>query len=118
MDGLDVYPERMRRNLDRAGGLVCSGRVLLALVEKGLGRQEAYELVQGYAKQVWDDSGDFRALLAADPRVRSVLSEGELAELFDYEYHLREIDTTFARLGLEEASVASGQVPAATRDGR
>jgi adenylosuccinate lyase len=118
VDGLDVYPERMRRNLDRAGGLVCSGRVLLALVEKGLGRQEAYELVQGYAKQVWDDSGDFRALLAADPRVRTVLSEGELAELFDYAYHLREIDTTFARLGLEEASVASGQVPAAARDGR
>jgi adenylosuccinate lyase len=118
MDGLDVYPERMRRNLDRAGGLVCSGRVLLALVEKGLGRQEAYELVQGYAKQVWDDSGDFRALLAADARVRSVLSEGELAELFDYEYHLREIDTTFARLGLEEASAIGGRASAGGRDGR
>ena len=118
MDGLDVYPERMRRNLDRAGGLVCSGRVLLALVEKGLGRQEAYELVQGYAKQVWDDSGDFRALLAADPRVRAVLSEAELAELFHYDYHLREIDTTFARLGLREPSAVSGQMSAGTRDGR
>jgi adenylosuccinate lyase len=118
MDGLDVYPERMRRNLDRAGGLVYSGRVLLALVEKGLGRQEAYELVQGYAKQVWDDSGDFRALLAADPRVQALLPPAELAALFDHAYHLREIDTTFARLGLDEPSAVSGQLSAGTRDGR
>src|SRR5579885_477326 len=65
MDGLDVFPERMRRNLDNAGGLVYSGRVLLALVEKGLGRQEAYELVQRHAKQAWADAGNFRESLAA-----------------------------------------------------
>jgi adenylosuccinate lyase len=100
MDGLEVYPERMRRNLERSGGLVYSGRVLLALVEHGMDRQEAYELVQSYAKQVWDDQGDFRALLAADPRVRALLSEAELAALFDHSYHLRHIATAFERLGL------------------
>jgi len=101
MDQLDVYPERMRRNLERSGGLVASGRVLLALVERGLGRQEAYEIVQGHAKQAWNDEADFQALLRADPRVRELLSDAELDALFDHEYHLREIDTAFARLGLE-----------------
>jgi adenylosuccinate lyase len=100
MDGLEVYPERMRRNLERSGGLVYSGRVLLALVEHGMDRQEAYELVQGHAKRVWNEDGDFRALLAADPRVRALLSEAELAALFDHSYHLRHIATTFERLGL------------------
>jgi adenylosuccinate lyase len=101
MDQLDVYPERMRRNLERSGGLVASGRVLLALVERGLGRQEAYEIVQGHAKRAWNDEADFQALLRADPRVRELLSDAELDALFDHEYHLREIDTAFARLGLE-----------------
>lgn len=101
MDDLDVYPARMRRNLDRSGGLVYSGRVLLALVEKGMGRQDAYELVQRYAKQVWDDEqGDFQALLRADPRVQELLGADGLAELFDPRYHLRDIDTAFRRLGL------------------
>jgi adenylosuccinate lyase len=90
----------MRRNLERSGGLVYSGRVLLALVEHGMDRQEAYELVQGHAKRVWNEDGDFRALLAADPRVRALLSEAELAALFDHSYHLRHIATTFERLGL------------------
>ena len=101
MDQLDVYPERMRRNLERSGGLVASGRVLLALVEHGLGRQEAYEIVQGHAKRAWNDEADFQAPLRADPRVRELLSDAELDALFDHEYHLREIDTAFARLGLE-----------------
>jgi adenylosuccinate lyase len=108
MEGLDVYPERMRRNLERSGGLVYSGRVLLALVEKGMSRQAAYELVQRYAKQVWqDDAGDFRALLAADPQVRALLGEEELARLFDPSYHLRAIDTAFERLGLTAAAAAA-----------
>ncbi|HLI28454.1 MAG TPA: adenylosuccinate lyase [Chloroflexota bacterium] len=108
MEGLDVYPERMRRNLERSGGLVYSGRVLLALVEKGMSRQAAYELVQRYAKQVWqDEAGDFRALLAADPQVRALLGEEELARLFDPSYHLRAIDTAFERLGLTAAAAAA-----------
>ncbi len=109
MEGLTVYPERMRRNLDRAGGLVASGRVLLALIEKGMDRQEAYELVQEHAKQALDEAADFRALLAADPRVERRLDPTEVAALFDHAYHLREIDTTYARLGLDELSVDSGQ---------
>ncbi len=113
MDKLEVYPERMRRNLERSGGLVYSGRVLLALVEHGMDRQEAYELVQSYAKQVWDDQGDFRALLAADPRVRALLSEAELAALFDHSYHLRHIATAFERLGLS-VPPAPGLSPADT----
>jgi adenylosuccinate lyase len=93
----------MRRNLERSGGLVYSGRVLLALVEAGLSRQEAYELVQGYAHQVWqDEAGDFRALLRADPRVQALLGDAGLDALFDHDYHLREIDTTFERLGLDQ----------------
>ncbi len=115
MDGLDVFPERMRRNLDNAGGLVYSGRVLLALVEKGLGRQEAYELVQRHAKQAWADAGNFRESLAADPRVQALLTPAELAALFDPAYHLREIDTTFARLGLDERTVGA---TAASTDGQ
>jgi adenylosuccinate lyase len=103
MEGLEVYPERMRRNLERSGGLVYSGRVLLALVEKGLDRQAAYRLVQRYAHQAWDEEHDFQALLRADPQVQALLTEAELAALFDPEYHLREIDTAFARLGLAEA---------------
>jgi adenylosuccinate lyase len=109
IDGLDVFPERMRRNLDNAGGLVYSGRVLLALVEKGLGRQEAYELVQRHAKQAWSDAGNFRESLAADPRVQALLTPDELAALFDPEYHLREIDTAFARLGLDEPAAVAAQ---------
>lgn len=105
MERLDVYPERMRRNLERSGGLVYSGRVLLALVEQGMSRQDAYELVQGYAKQVWDQDGDFQALLRADPHVRERLSDMELAALFDPAYHLREVDTTFNRLGLAGVTV-------------
>jgi len=105
MDRLDVYPERMRRNLERSGGLVYSGRVLLALVEKGMSRQDAYELVQGYAKRVWNEDADFQRLLRADSRVRERLTDAELTALFDPAYHLREVETTFERLGLSGVTV-------------
>jgi adenylosuccinate lyase len=109
MDGLDVFPERMRRNLDSAGGLVYSGRVLLELVEKGMGRQDAYELVQSHAKQAWSDAGNFRESLSQDPHVQALLTPAEVADLFDPAYHLRQIDTTFARLGLHESPAVNGQ---------
>jgi adenylosuccinate lyase len=115
MDGLQVRAARMRRNLDSTGGLVYSGRVLLALVEKGMGRQDAYELVQGYAKRVWDEDGDLPSLLRGDARVRALLSDEELAALFDHEYHLRELDTTFARLGLDADLSDAGQAQAPPR---
>jgi len=99
-DGLEVCPEAMIRNLDLTHGLVYSGQVLLALVESGLPRSEAYEIVQSAAKRVWSGEGDLQSLLAQDPRVTARLSPEDLAGLFDPNYHLRGIEVTFARLGL------------------
>jgi adenylosuccinate lyase len=100
IEGLEVCPEAMQRNLDLTRGLVFSGRVLLALVEAGLERNTAYEIVQAAAKRAWAGEGTLREFLAADPRVAERLSQDDLAALFDVGYHLRGIDVTFARLGL------------------
>jgi adenylosuccinate lyase len=91
----------MQRNLDRLGGLVHSQRVLLALTQKGSPREDAYRLVQRNAMKAWqgiDANGDFQKLLAADPDVRKYLSEAEIAANFDLGYHLKEVDTIFARV--------------------
>src|SRR5258706_13455432 len=98
IDRLVVYPQNMRRNLERLGGLVHSQRVLLALTRKGLPREDAYRLVQRNAMTVWGEGGDFQSLLAADPDVRKYLSEAEIAANFDLGYHLKEVDTIFARV--------------------
>jgi adenylosuccinate lyase len=98
IDRLVVYPENMQKNLDRLGGLVHSQRVLLALIQKGAVREDAYRLVQRNAMKVWQDGGDFQKLLAADPDVRKYLSEDEMAANFDLGYHLKEVDTIFARV--------------------
>jgi adenylosuccinate lyase len=98
IDRLVVYPRNMRRNLERLGGLVHSQRVLLALTRKGLPREDAYRLVQRNAMKVWEEGGDFQSLLAADPDVRKYLSEAEIAANFDLGYHLKEVDTIFARV--------------------
>jgi adenylosuccinate lyase len=100
VEGLDVCPEAMQHNLDLTRGLVFSGRVLLALVEAGLERNTAYEIVQAAAKKAWAGQGTLREFLAADPRVTERLSEDDLGALFDVGYHLRGIDVSFARLGL------------------
>jgi adenylosuccinate lyase len=97
---MDVDEERMRRNLESTGGLVYSGRVLLALVDKGMNRNEAYQLVQRYAKQVWSADASFRDLLGADPTVQAHLSADDLADLFDVGYHTKYIDTALERLGI------------------
>jgi adenylosuccinate lyase len=98
IEKLIIYPEAMRKNLDRLGGLVHSQRVLIALVRKGVAREDAYRLVQRNAMKVWSEGGDFLALLKADKEVRSHLSEVELAENFDLAYHLKHVDTIFARV--------------------
>jgi adenylosuccinate lyase len=98
IEKLVVYPQNMRRNLDRLGGLVHSQRVLLALTQKGAPREDAYRLVQRNAMAAWQDGGDFQARLAADPEVRKYLSAAEIAENFDLDYHLKEVDTIFARV--------------------
>jgi len=98
VDKLIVYPQTMLKNLDRIGGLVNSQRVLLALTQKGLSREEAYVLVQRNAMKVWRGDGDFQNLLKADPDVRHHLSESEIAENFDLEAYLRHVDTIFSRV--------------------
>src|ERR1700726_3115691 len=98
IERLVVYPENMQRNLDRLGGLVHSQRVLLALTQKGSPREDAYRMVQRNAMRVWQEDGDFQKLLAADPDVRKYLSEAEIAANFDLGYHLKEVDTIFARV--------------------
>ncbi|MFL4986928.1 MAG: adenylosuccinate lyase [Microvirga sp.] len=98
VDKLVVYPENMKRNLDRLGGLVHSQRVLLALTQKGASREEAYRLVQRNAMPVWRGEGDFLDRLKADPDVASRLSDAELAACFDLGYHLKHVDTIFRRV--------------------
>src|SRR5207248_3294177 len=98
VDKLVVYPNNMRKNLDRLGGLVHSQRVLLALTQKGVAREEAYRLVQRNAMKVWSEGGDFFALLNADREVRNHLSEAELSENFNLSHHLKHVDTIFERV--------------------
>ncbi len=100
LSGLQVYPERMRRNLAASYGLVFSQRVLLALIDKGLSRQRAYELVQRNAMETWRTERPFRELLAADPEVAAHLRPEDLAEVFDERHYLRYVDDAFVRLGL------------------
>ena len=97
---LRVYPQRMKANLELSGGLISSQQVLLALVGKGMSREEAYRLVQGHALATWEEGGSFRARLEADPEVRRRLSPEELEACFDYRRHLRHVDAIFARLGI------------------
>ncbi|HEY8262071.1 MAG TPA: adenylosuccinate lyase, partial [Methylosinus sp.] len=101
IDQLVVYPENMKKNLDRLGGLVHSQRVLLALTQKGVSREDAYALVQRNAMPVWRGEGEFRALLGADSEVSAKLSPEELDELFDLAYHFEHVDTIFARVFAE-----------------
>lgn len=98
MDKLVVYPENMAANLDRLGGLVHSQRVLLALTQAGVSREDAYSLVQRNAMTVWRESGSFLELLKADPEVSAALSAETLEGIFDLGYHLKHVDTIFARV--------------------
>ena len=100
MKGLRVYPERMRENMELTRGLLFSQRVLLALVEKGLSRETAYNLVQTNSMKAWDEDKDFRDLLRADPEVTVKIPEKELDGLFDYKYYTRYVDDVFSRIGL------------------
>ncbi len=98
LEGLVVYPERMRENLDVGDGLAFSQGVLLALIERGLSREEAYGIVQRAAAAAWDEGASFRRRIAADPRVRELLGAEELDALFDPARYLANLDVVFARL--------------------
>ncbi|MGD9830050.1 MAG: adenylosuccinate lyase [Hyphomicrobiaceae bacterium] len=98
VEKLLVYPENMRRNLDRLGGLIHSQRVLLALTQKGVSREDSYAWVQRNAMPVWRGEGDFLTLLKADKDVAGTLTADELEALFDLGYHTRHVDTIFSRV--------------------
>jgi adenylosuccinate lyase len=98
VDGLVVYPERMRRNLDASHGLFFSHRLLLALVEAGLPRDEAYRIVQAGAMRAWDEERDFEQLVRADPEIARALDPAALDAVFDLAATLRHVDTVFERL--------------------
>jgi len=100
MKGLKVYPQRMKRNIELTRGLVFSQRIMLALIDKGLSRQKAYELVQRNAMKAWKGNKNFLNLLKADSEVIGTLPQEELESLFDYQYYLRYVDEIFERLGL------------------
>jgi adenylosuccinate lyase len=98
---LVVYPERMRENLNKTRGLVHSQRVLLALTQKGLGREDSYRLVQKNAMRAWNGEGTLLDLLKADAEVSRALTAAELESLFDLEYHFKQVDMIFARVFAE-----------------
>ncbi|MEX2009489.1 MAG: adenylosuccinate lyase [Dongiaceae bacterium] len=104
IDRLVVYPEAMRRNLAQLGGLIHSQRVLLALTQAGMGREDAYRAVQRNAMRVWQEGGDFLAALRDDPDVAKRLPAAELEALFDLGYHTKHVDTIFARVFGDEKS--------------
>jgi adenylosuccinate lyase len=95
-----VYPDNMRANLEKTKGMFFSERILLELVQKGLTREEAYQLVQRNAMKVWANGTDFRQALLADADVMARLSQQELEQCFDLHHHLRFVDEIFQRAGL------------------
>lgn len=100
LDHLDVFPERMKANMNLTHGLIYSQRVMLKLIESGLSREQAYDLVQPKTAIAWDEHRDFRPLLEADPEIMGRLSEADLDDAFDYHYHLKHVDEIFKRVGL------------------
>jgi len=108
MGGLQVYPQRMKKNIELTKGLIFSQRVMLALIDKGLSRQKAYELMQRNAMKAWKGNKNFLSLLKADPEVTATLPPRELEPLFDTQYYLRYIDEIFKRVGLTPAQWKRG----------
>jgi len=97
VEGLVVFPENMRRNLELTNGLVFSGTLLLALADSGLSREEAYALVQGHAMETWERGGDFRQRIEGDARIRKALSPEQIARAFDLAHGLRHVTAIFER---------------------
>ena len=98
---LDVFPDRMKHNMDETLGLIYSGRVLLKLVNSGMTREDAYDLIQKYTAKCWADHVPYRPLLEADPIVAKQLTKKDLDDAFDYHWHLRHVDDIFHRVGLD-----------------
>ena len=105
----------MMDNIDASRGLVFSERVMLALVEKGMDRKQAYEIVQRNATESWDRGDDFRTLITTDPEVGALVTPRDLAAMFDVGYYLRHARYTFKRLGFRTGRRAAVRRPAAAR---
>ena len=103
MSRLLIYPKQMKKNLELTRGLIYSQRVMLTLIDKGLSRKKAYQMVQRNAMKVWKGNKSLLTLLKNDPEVTAVLPATELEPLFDYQYYLRYVDEIFERLGLTRA---------------
>lgn len=101
VENLTVFPENMKRNMDRTFGLIYSGRVLLKLIDTGMSREEAYDLIQPKTAESWDKQVPFRPLLEQDEEISKRLSKEDLDDAFDYHWHLRHVDDIFKRVGLE-----------------
>ncbi|RHW32097.1 adenylosuccinate lyase [Lysinibacillus yapensis] len=97
---LTVFPENMKRNMERTFGLIYSQRILLALIDKGLSREEAYDTVQPLTARAWDEQTQFRPLVEDNEKITSYLSKEEIDDCFDYNYHIKNVDMIFERLGL------------------
>ncbi|WP_456276931.1 adenylosuccinate lyase [Bacillus sp. AK128] len=97
---LTVFPENMKRNMDRTFGLIYSQRVLLALIDAGLSREEAYDTVQPKAMEAWEKQTSFKEIVMAEEKITSRLTQEEIDNCFDYSYHLSQVDTIFERVGL------------------
>jgi adenylosuccinate lyase len=104
VQGMCVYPERMRRNLELTGGLIFSGQLLLDLAAAGMLREQAYRIVQQHAMKAWLEDGNFRAAIEGDPEIRAVLTPEQLAESFSLERQLRNVDKIFERVFPESNS--------------
>ena len=98
VENLLVYPEKLERNINQLGGLIFSQRVLIALTQAGLNREESYQIVQQNALKVWDENADFYTALKNDLRVKEFITEDELAKLFDISYHTKNVDVIFKRV--------------------
>lgn len=98
---LTVYEDHMIENMNKTYGLIYSQRVLLTLIDKGLSREAAYDLIQPYTQQAWDTQQDFKTLISKDQKITELLTQEELDSLFDYEWHLSNVDTIFERLNIE-----------------
>lgn len=100
VENLTVFPENMKKNMEATYGLIYSQRVLLKLIDKGLSREAAYDLVQPKTAIAWDEQTNFRSLLEADEAITSILTNEEINDAFDYNYHLKHVDELFKRVGL------------------
>src|SRR5699024_9409042 len=101
-ENLTIYPENMRRNIDATHGVIFSQRVLLALIDQGMVREEAYSIVQPKAMEAWQRQVSFKSLIEQDERITEKLTQREIDDCFDHTDHLKNVDAVFHRIGLEE----------------